>query len=525
MESLHTLMSEWVRKSPDSTAVVDEAGALTYGELDAESTRIARALCARGMRPDDRVCLLIPKSTLAVSAILGVLKAGGVYIPLDGKNPALRTSQILKTSAPHWTVVHPAYEDLITECTTLLGDETPGQIFPLLRSELAAVDSTPLPELRGLSGLAYIIFTSGSTGSPKGVQITHSGAVHYIQWLVDHFRIGPDERLSGHPPFHFDLSVLDIFGTLAAGAQLHLVPDEANVLPHRTANFIREHRITQWTSVPSVLTGMERRKVVHPGDFPELRRIICSGDVLPTSVVAYWLQRAPHITIVNTWGATETSVASSFHELREAPSDLQDPIPIGKAVPGEELAVLHADGSRAAVREPGNLCIAGPGLSPGYWADPEKTAQAFKHFPSPDGQKRWYVTGDRGYVDESGTFHFQGRTDRQVKSRGYRIELDEVAVAVNALPEVAEAAVISLPVAGMEGSRLYAACAVRPGVKEDPTALRAALLKRLPEYMVPTGWYFLDDIPKSANGKTDNQAVEKVIKSLSGVTTRRFHDK
>lgn len=525
MESLHALVSERVRKSPDTTAVVDESGSLTYAEIDAESTRIARALRARGMRPDDRVCLLVPKSTLAVSAILGVLKAGGVYIPLDGKNPALRTSQVLKTSAPHWTLVHPAYSGLIAECTALLGDETPGQILPLLRDELATADSTPLPELRGPSGLAYIIFTSGSTGSPKGVQITHSGVVHYVRWFVDHFRLGPDDRLSGHPPFHFDLSVLDIFGALTSGAQLHLVPDEANLLPHRIANFIREHRITQWTSVPSVLTGMERRNAVKADDFPDLRRIVCSGDVLPTSVVAYWLRRVPHITIVNTWGATETSVNSTGHEVREVPSDLQEPIPIGTATPGEEVAVLHADGSRATVGEPGDLCIAGPGLSPGYWADPEKTSQAFKYFPSPDGQKRWYVTGDRGYVDESGTLHFLGRTDRQVKSRGYRIELDEVAVAVNALSEVAEASVVALPVAGMEGHRLYAACTLRSGVKKDPASLRAALLNRLPEYMVPTQWYFLDDIPKSANGKIDNQTVKEIVRSRSGLILGQLHDK
>ncbi|MEV0642237.1 amino acid adenylation domain-containing protein [Streptomyces sp. NPDC050619] len=517
MDSLHTLMSRWVRETPDAAAVVDESRTLTYGALDAESNRIGRALRTLGLRPDDRVCLLVPKSALAVSAILGVLKAGGVYVPLDGAGPAARTAKVIRDSMPQWIIVHPAFDALVEECRSELGDDLPGQVFSLRQDELVTLDSAPLPASQPPSGLAYIIFTSGSTGVPKGVQITHAGAVHFIRWLVDHFGIGPEERLSGHPPFHFDLSVLDVFGALAAGAELRLVPEAANFLPHRTASFIRDHRLTQWTSVPSVLTWMERRDAVRPGDFPDLRRIICSGDVLPTSVVAYWLRRLPHITIVNTWGATETSVLSSFHELREAPADPQVPIPIGKAVPGEELAVLRPDGSRAAVGEDGDLCIAGPGLSPGYWRDPEKTARAFRYFPTANGQRRWYITGDHGHVDESGTFHFHGRADRQVKSRGFRIELDEVAVAVNALPDVAEAAVVALPVAGMEGSQLHAACTLRTGVAKEPAGLRDALLKRLPEYMVPVRWHFVDEVPKSPNGKIDNRAVETIIRSQMGL--------
>ncbi|MDX2525277.1 amino acid adenylation domain-containing protein [Streptomyces europaeiscabiei] len=511
MEGLHTLVSDRAQRSPDATAIVDESGALTYGELDAESNRIARVLRGRGLRPDDRVCLLVPKSAPAVVVMLGVLKAGGVYIPLDGAGPSAHIAKTVKTSEPQWMVVHPKYAHHVDELRNASASGSAIRTLLLDAAELAAADSTPVPTLPTPSRLAYIIFTSGSTGVPKGVQITHDSVAHFSGWLRKQFGIAPGDRLSGHPPFHFDLSVLDIYGALTNGAQLHIVPEQANLLPRRTADFIRDSQLTQWTSVPSTLIGMEQRDVVRPGDFPHLRRVLWCGDVLPTSVAAYWMRRLPHVTFVNLYGPTETTVASSFYVLPTATVDQRQPLPIGRAIPGERLGIFRPDRSRAAVGEVGDLCIAGAGLSPGYWRDPERTSRAFAEIPTAGGTERWYVTGDFARVDETGFFHFHGRSDRQVKSRGYRIELDEVTAAVNELPDVAESTIVALPVSGMEGRRLHAACVLRPGVELNPAALRDALLKHIPAYMVPTRWHSLEEIPRTSNGKADHAAVEKML--------------
>lgn len=512
MESLHEPISRHARRRPDATAVIDESRAMSYGELEALSNRMARILRARGLSADDRVCLLVPKSAVAIAAMLGVLKAGAVYVPLDGAGPVARTARIVQMCSPHWLLVHPEYAALAQDCARHARGPLSRRVLRLDDPELVTGDDASLSAIPTPSGLAYIMFTSGSTGVPKGVQIRRESVAHFSRWLVGHFGIGPGDRLSGHASFHFDLSVLDIYGALTAGAELHLVPAPAAALPGATASFIRERRLTQWTSVPSVLVGMQNRDVVRPGDFPDLRRVLTCGDVLPTTAVEYWMRRLPHVTFVNLYGPTEATVASSFHTLKAPPADLGEPIPIGRAIPGERLAIFRPDGRQANIGELGELGIAGVGLSPGYWREPERTAVVFRDLPSAGRLERWYLTGDRARVDESGVFHFRGRADRQVKSRGYRIELDEVTAAVNALPEVAEATVVAVPVGGAEGRRLHAVCVFRAEDGVDFARLRTSLSKYLPAYMVPSEWHRLEEMPRNTNGKIDHRAVEEIIR-------------
>src|SRR5207249_12279674 len=292
---------------------------------------------------------------------------------------------------------------------------------------------------------AHILFTSGSTGLPKGVVITHASVRAFIEWAVAYFGTAPTDRISGHPPLHFDLSTFDMFGTFAAGAELHLVPPEANLLPHKLAELIRSAELTQWFSVPSVLNYMAKFDVVKHDDFPSLRRVLWCGEVFPTPALIYWMKRLPHATFTNLYGPTETTIASSYYTVPSCPEDEKAAIPIGRACDGEELLVLGERLQPVAAGTVGDLYIRGVGLSPGYWNELEKTKAVFLPNPhSPDPTERLYKTGDLARIGEDGLIYFHGRSDFQIKSRGYRIELGEIETALHALNCLRECAILAI---------------------------------------------------------------------------------
>lgn len=532
---LHTLIYSQADKDPHALAVTDGALHLSYGALEERSEAMAGVFAARGLRPDDRLCLLLPKSATAICAMLAALSCGAIYSPLDTSSPAPRLSRAIGLCEPRALVADRRYRSLVRECAEVLGDAMPrvwwtGSTAEAIQGpdegfELEFEDSLEVelsqasrqnadggPKLAAPSELAYIIFTSGSTGAPKGVPIKHSSVIHFSEWLAKSLGLGPGERISGHPPFNFDLSVLDIYGALTAGAHLCLVPDSVNMLPGLLAGFIREADLTQWSSVPAALSAMVARDVIEPDDFPQLRRILWCGDALAPATAAYLRRRLPRTQLVNLYGPTETTVASSYHVLPAASSKDDEPIPIGRPLPGERFAVLDGELRPVGTDQIGDLYIAGAGQSPGYWRDPETTSNAFVRI-SPDDGEIWYRTGDLARVDATGVFHFHGRTDRQIKSRGYRIELDEIAAAMRALRDVAEVAVVAVPVTGMEGHRVCVAYVLTSGAGDSPAALRRALMESLPAYMVPVEWLCLDELPRTANGKVDHAAVESRFRS------------
>ena len=223
---------------------------------------------------------------------------------------------------------------------------------------------------------AYIMFTSGSTGVPKGVVITHANVGHYLRWAVDYFGLTVSDKMSAHPPLHFDLSVMDIFGALGVGAELYLVPHEINLLPNKVADFIRSSALTHWFSVPALLNYMAKFDVVRPNDFPALKRILWCGEVFPTPSLIYWMKRLPQVAFTNLYGPTEATIASSYYTIPACPEDEKSAIPIGTACSGEELLVLDETLSPLPAGQIGDLYIGGVGLSLGYWRDPEKTQTA-----------------------------------------------------------------------------------------------------------------------------------------------------
>jgi len=500
----------------------------TYGRLEEVSNQLARMLIDGGCRRGDRVCLLLPKSPAAIVGILGILKADCMYVPLDPACPAARLAKIVATCENRWILAGGSANPVLNELASNYGSGSAMRIGWLDEvgvagenctpefsfADVSAFSGEPLDSGNTSSDPAYIMFTSGSTGSPKGVVITHSNVIHFIEWAVSYFDLGESDRLSCHSPLHFDLSVFDIFGAFAAGAELHLVAPDFNVLPNKLADFIRDSRLTQWFSEPAVLNYMAKFDVVKAHDFPALKRLLWCGEVLPVPALTYFMKRLPHVNFTNLYGPTEATIASSYYAVPDCPVDERAAIPIGKPCGGEKLFVLDENLQMVEPGETGYLFIQGAGLSPGYYKDPEKTNEVFLRNPlSSDPSDRLYKTGDLAKVGEDGLVYFLGRADSQIKSRGHRIELGEVSTALAAVESLQESAVVAIPTNGFEGVVICCAYVALPDHDVNPAVLRGELSKVLPRYMLPTRWIAMHELPKNANGKIDTRMVKEQFPS------------
>ncbi len=524
---LQQCLARSAERDPDKVAVTMGAERLTYGELELASNRLARLLAESGCRRGDRVCLLLPKSPTAVAAMLGVLKVGAAYVPIDVSSPAPRVESIIRACRPRLVLACEETTELAQELA-LSGvlsmgvgmlDDAPGPeaLAPLFgRADWLAASDRPRRLKRSPEALAHILFTSGSTGVPKGVMITHANVIHFVEWAVAHFGTAPTDRISGHPPLHFDLSTFDIYGTLLAGAELHLVPAALNAEPAGLVDFIRDHELTQWFSVPSALTFMVKYGAFGEADFPHLKRLIWCGEVIPTPTLIEWMRRLPHVEFTNLYGPTEATIASSWYTMPAIPADPTAAISIGEACGGEQLLVLDEELRPLPQGEVGEIHIGGVGLSPGYWRDAKKTAAAFRARGSADGgEERVYRTGDLGYVGEDGLLYILGRVDSQIKSRGYRIELGEIEAALNTQPDLKECAVVGVDVGGFVGTAICCAYSPLDGAEVTHTQLRERLAARIPTYMLPSYWLALEVLPKNLNGKIDRRVLRERFEEMT----------
>lgn len=523
---LQDAISARAEARPEATALVLGHKKLCYGDLESLSNRVAQLLVETRRNPGDRAAILMPKGFEAVIAILGTLKAGAVYVPLDPAEPPARLARTLASAECRWILA--ADVDGAVLRNTLapeelrpkpligwLGEHSPLGAPPVVFAR-ADLDSFPptRPALEGERGsLAQILFTSGSTGQPKGVMIPHETILSFLDWAIDYFGIAASDRVAQHAPLRFDLSTFDLFGTLSAGAELHIVPPQLNLLPHRLGMFIRDHRLTQILCVPSVLNMLAKFDVVRDKDFPELQRVLFAGEVLPTPVLAYWMKKLPRARFTNLYGPTETTIASSFYTVPAIPKSMTDPIPIGQACAGEELLILDDELKPVAGEETGDLYIRGAGVTAGYWRDPERTAAVFLADPAdPSSPRKMYRSGDRARLGADGQIYFCGRSDQQIKSRGYRIELEEIEAALNVQDDLFESAVVAVESTGFEGHLICCAYVPRADADLDESELRSRLGTLIPSYMLPMRWLRYEVLPRNPNGKVDRPALAKAFR-------------
>lgn len=523
---MNRLLQDWVteqaERRPESPAVVAGESRLTYAELDTLSTQLARLLNETGCKRFDRVGLLMPTSPAAIIGLLGIYKAGCIYVPLDPASPASRLKKILDSCENRWllatALVAPTLRELLQDeryCSQLrvgwLGHARPaseGIDVEFTLDDVANCPAAPLAPRPESHDPAHILFTSGSTGVPKGVVLTHANVIPFIDWATQYFGMDSTDRGCVHPPLHFDMSMLDIFSMMAVGGQLHLIPRDLNPLPTTLAEFIRTAELTQWYSVPPVLNYLAKFDALRFDDFPAMRRVLWCGDVLPTPALIYWMQRLPHVTFANLYGPTETAISSSYYTVAECPTDPQAVIPIGTACAGEELLVLDESLRPVPTGATGDLYIGGVGLAAGYWRDAERTAAVFVQHPRRPAE-RIYKTGDLARVGDDGLVYFLGRSDFQIKSRGYRIELGEIEAALNTIAGVQESAVVAVPSEEFEGLAICAAYVPETGATITPATIRRELRRLVPAYMLPAKWRAFDQFPRNASGKIDRRRIKE----------------
>ncbi|MFG3714615.1 amino acid adenylation domain-containing protein [Micromonospora sp. NPDC047730] len=498
-QTLHGPIEERAARTPDAVAVTFEGRSVTYAELNAAANRVAHRLRAAGVGPETLVGVCAERSVELVAGLLGVLKAGGAYLPLDPEYPADRLSFMVTDAAAPVVLVQEHLRDVLpdTGATVLaLDDER-------VWADQPADDPAPVV---GPGHLAYVIYTSGSTGRPKGVPNTHRGIVNRLDWMQKTYGLGADDAVLQKTPASFDVSVWEFFWPLREGARLVLAKPGG----HKDAGYLRDllvaERVTTAHFVPSMLTVFLAEDGVEAAT--ALRRVICSGEELPLASAVDFTARLPWCGLHNLYGPTEAAIDVSAWHCDPALLTGLTSVPIGGPIANLRLHVLDERGEECPVGVAGELHIGGVGLARGYHRRPALTAERFVPDPfSAEPGARLYRTGDlaRWRTAPGGTggvIEFLGRIDHQVKLRGLRIELGEIESALREQPGVAEAAVIVRE--DSPGDKRLTAYVV--GGAEHAT-LKSALKETLPEYMVPSAFVTLDALPLSPNGKLDRRAL------------------
>jgi amino acid adenylation domain-containing protein len=524
----HYLTSGALR-DPDATAVVCRGAQLTYGQLDRLSDRMARLLRDEGVRPGDRVGIFSPKSVETLIAIFGVLKAGGVYVPLDSKGPAQRAAYIIRDCGIRVLLTASKQRNLLAQILQedlplqllLFMDSAPSAEFPGSRSlrilawpaAQASVKEDPPEPPTIHTDLAYILYTSGSTGRPKGVMLSHLNAMTFVDWAADYFQLQPGDRVSNHAPMHFDLSVFDLFASLKAGATVFPVPEEIMVFPVQVAQFIQDHRLTVWYSVPSALIQLLQHGDPDRFDLSGLRAVLFAGEVFPVKHLRALAAALPRARLYNLYGPTETNVCTVY-PVNQLPADQTVPIPIGKACANAAVFAVNEKNEPIRKGEVGELYVRGSSVMKGYWGHPDFTAAVLVHRPTDSGgMDEVYRTGDLVTINEKGEYLFIGRRDHMIKSRGFRIELGEIEAVLVGHPGVQEAAVVAIP-DEEAGNRIKAVIVPAPSATLTREEIETHCAKKLPRYMIPEVIEFCNALPRTSTGKMDKKMLaEEAVQS------------
>jgi amino acid adenylation domain-containing protein len=514
--ALHNYFVEAASRYPDRVAVREPSGkSIKYGDLDVLSGRLCDRLASIGIGRGDRVGMCLHKSIDSVASILGILKSGAAYVPVDPTAPATRNGFIFSDCTVSAVITEesqaPALADemrsLGTECPFIAVDGVGGG--DSLRSALDRKDSGsaarphPVPVTEP-DDLAYILYTSGSTGRPKGVMLSHLNAQRFVDWCSGAFSPVPEDRFSSHAPFHFDLSILDIYVPLKHGATLVLVTEATGKDPLALAQLIADEKLTVWYSTPSILNLLLQYGKLEGLDFSSLRLLLFAGEVFPIVHLRTLRQRIPEPRYFNLYGPTETNVCT-YYELPPPASDSRDkPYPIGKACEHYRALVTDPDGRIVEKGEEGELLIQGDGVMQGYWNLPEQNDKAFLDLGD---SGRWYRTGDLVVELPDGNLDFIGRRDRMVKKRGYRVELGEIEACLYRHPNVREAAAVAI-VDEREGVKVIAHLTTRDGGKISIIELKQFCSEHLPLYFIPDMFQFHDELPKTSTDKIDYQKLK-----------------
>ena len=488
--TLPTLVRRVVRRNAERCAIVDVDGReRTYAWLDARSDAFAQALRSRGVGPGDRVGVWRRKDAETVAALLGIMRLGAAYVPVDATSPSRRNLRILADC----------------EIAAMVGDEEaalrPGGTLevPIVVAPDDVSAPLDLPE-PGDDGTAYVLYTSGSTGEPRGVCIGHRQAVGFVDWCVRTFEADETCRCSSHAPFHFDLSILDLWMPLTVGGRVVLLGEETGMDPRRLPAVIAEQGITHWYSVPSILALMASQGRLEEHTSNTLRSVCFAGEVFPIEDLKRLRRSWAEPVFWNLYGPTETNVCTAYRIPDSIPEERTDPFPIGTACDHCRVIVADADGREV---EPGRvgriLCHGGTAMET-YWGIEPSAVPAFQEIAG----ERWYDTGDLGSRDGTGSIEFHGRRDRMVKRWGCRIELGEIEAELRRHESLSDVACVATD---RGETMIHAFVVPKPGATPSVIDLRAYCGGHLARSMSPDRITILDRLPRTSTGKVDVRSL------------------
>ncbi len=486
---------------PEAEAVCDGSARLSYAALHQQADAVAQRLLAAGVPRGGMVLLCMQRSVWTIAAMIGVMRAGAVYVPLEVRTPEARRRQIIESCQPAAALVDAAGAKALGD-DALLGELG----APVLQAgpDAAEPPRAPLPDpaSRSPDQLACVLYTSGSTGRPKGVMLSHRNVDEYARWAVERIGIGPSDRVLSTAPFYFDMSLFDIFCALRAGAALCVATQRVLMFPKTLLRFAEEEEATVWKGVASLLKYLSMTGSLSPERIPSLRVVLFGGEELPPKYLRDWMLTFPDY--YNFYGPTEATGASVYHRVPAPPAEGAEKVPIGIPCENTDLYLLDEQLRPVPEGEVGEIALAGVCVTQGYLGEPERSARVFHDDPFRAGQ-RMYLTGDLGRRLEDGTHLFVGRRDTQVKVMGYRIDLGDIENALMSVEGVAEAGALLAPPsqAGVEELVAYV-------VLEGETALaevRQGLKQLLPFYMLPKQLLPIERLPQSDRGKLDRKAL------------------
>jgi amino acid adenylation domain-containing protein len=509
---------------PDHEAVRCYSRSLTYADLVYKANGLAHLLIQQGVKRGDRVGVYLHKSLESAVAIWGIMKAGAAYVPLDPMAPPTRLATIAQNCGIRHIITQDGMQPALlrimgagAELACLLGiqsaDDLP--VCSIGWTEIYSAATGSAPHVRVIEqDLAYIMYTSGSTGDPKGIMHTHHSGLSYAQWAAHEYGLHHGDRIANHAPLHFDISTYDWFAGALAASAVVIVPEEHTKLPASYAKLLADEKISVLFTVPFALVQLLLRGALSAQDLSSLRWVIFGGEPFPSKHLGALMGQLPHARFSNIYGPAEVNGVTFYHV--PAPPGDDEPVPIGQPCPFAQALVVDEDDRPVADGEGGELLIRSPTMMQGYWGRPDLNERAFyrrrivSHY-----EEIFYRTGDLVRRQVDGAYLFLGRKDRQIKTRGFRVELDEIEATLLLHPDVEVAAVFTLP-DGTGNNEIQAAVIVRNAAHLTASALSRYLSERLPWYAVPAKIRFMTDFPRTASDKINRRELQAHALNLHG---------